>query len=434
MYAINANAQGNFYVNSATVRTTGTATITLNNTKLTNNGALDATTATVLMKGNATATNASINGTGTTNLNHLTIDKTANGVNLNQNINVKGNLTLTSGGMQLLAGNVDFGTTGSLQTETETNRVSGTGGYLQIVHTLNAPSSVNPANLGAALTTASNLGITTIRRKHAIITATGSSIARSFDITPTNNTALDATLRFYYLDAELNGNDENAMVTWRSVNGSTNWVARTVATRNTTQNWLETNAIAAFSSWTAATLGALPVKLLAFTGYAKDNENVLEWTTASEQNNKGFEILISGDGIDFKTIGFVNGAGTTNSEQYYTFTHNFSKQATNQVNNNQSLVYYKLKQIDFDSHFEYSNAIVIKANTTTDIVKCYPNPTNTVIYINATNYTQAVRITDEMGRIVQTHTATPNTIDLSDFAAGMYIVRIGNNHFKIVKQ
>ncbi|MBL7977245.1 MAG: hypothetical protein JNN12_02810 [Bacteroidetes Order II. Incertae sedis bacterium] len=94
----------------------------------------------MVFKGNGTNAQNGINGTGTTAFRNLTIDKTANGVQLSQNISVSGNLTLITGGLDLAAGNVDFGTTGSLQSETETNRISGTGGYLRRVATLNAPN------------------------------------------------------------------------------------------------------------------------------------------------------------------------------------------------------------------------------------------------------------------------------------------------------
>ena len=109
-----AQAQGDLYISSgATFFTSGSSVVALHNAKLTNNGTLNANNGTVVFRGNASNANASINGTGSSSFKNLTINKTANGVRLNQNILVSGDLTLTAGGMELSAGNVNFGTTGS---------------------------------------------------------------------------------------------------------------------------------------------------------------------------------------------------------------------------------------------------------------------------------------------------------------------------------
>jgi hypothetical protein len=430
-----AIAQGNLYLPLGTsLHTVGSATITLANAKLTNNGTVNATAATLRMTGNAANADAAIGGTGNTALGHLTIDKTANSAQVNQNISVAGNLTLASGGVELAAGNIDFGAMGSLQAETETNRVYGTGGYLQATQTLNAPSGANPANLGAMLTSAQNFGSTVIKRNHIAITQTATGIARDYEIHPTNNTGLNATLRFHYFDAELNGNDESTMVLWRSVNGSTNWIAQTVATRNTSQNWIETSDINAFSSWTAANGGALPVKLLAFTGFRKGNKNVLNWVTATEQNNKGFEVETSANGSDFKNIGWVAGAGNSNVLQTYTFTDHFANQSTTQ-NSQPPISYYRLKQFDFDGHFEYSNTIFIK-NTDIETLVIYPNPTNDIVTISVETYDRELptELRDIHGKLIYSYKSVPYQIDLSTLPAAVYLLQIGGNVRKVVKE
>ncbi len=193
-----AQAQGELYIGSgAALYTTGSSTVTLQNAKLTNNGSLTANDGAVVLKGNGTNAQSSINGAGTTAFKNLTADKTVNGAQLNQNISVGGNLMLTSGGLVMAGGNVDFGITGSLQSETATNNVSGIG-YLRRVALLNAPSSTNPGNLGAVLTSAQNLGSTEIRRAHNLVSA--SSLARSYEISPT--TAAMSSVTLYFTQAE----------------------------------------------------------------------------------------------------------------------------------------------------------------------------------------------------------------------------------------
>ena len=423
------HAQGDLYISSgATLYTNGSSIVTLQNTKLTNDGgSFTANDGTVVFKGSGTNAQSSINGTGTTALKNVTIDKTANGVQLNQNISVSGNLTLTSGGLDL-AGNVDFGTTGSLQAETEANRVSGTGGYLRRIATLTAPSSVNAGNLGAMLTSTQDFGSTEIRRKHDIVTATGSGIVRSYEIHPTNNTGLNATLRFHYFDAELNGNDENTMVLWRSVSGAGNWIAQTTANRDATANWVEVSGINAFSSWTSANPGALPIKLLSFTGEKGKGTHRLDWTTATEQNSSHFNIEYSVNGYDFTDIGRVEATGNSNSVKSYTFDYTKYNSGAN---------YYRLKMTDKDGTYEYSNIINIKEDGKKNTVYAYPNPSETGIFIlqgKVFNNTNAA-VTNVLGQQINA-TIINNQLDLSAMPSGVYFVRIDgeNNTIRVVKE
>lgn len=91
-----------------------------------------------------------------------------------------------------------------------------------------------------------------------------------------------------------------------------------------------------------ATTG-LPVELSIFFG----EENCLLWTTQSERQNKGWEIETSIDAKNWKIIGFVNGSNNSTTKIDYTFElKQFGK------------FYYKMKQIDFDGHYEYSNIIL----------------------------------------------------------------------------
>jgi hypothetical protein len=255
----NVLAQGALTLPSgASITTVGTSTITLNNAKLNNGGTFTDAAGTLLYTGDATASNSTIEGAGTTNLNHVTINKSSNNVQLNKNIAVKGNLTLSAGGIVLNNGTIDLGTTGKLQNENETNHISGTGGTIQAKADLNAPTAANPGSLGAVITSTSNLGNTTIVRSHAGQTAEGSSILRNYTITPTNNTGLDATLVFNYLDAELNSNVETNFVLWQSTDNGNTWTA-TTSTLDATNNTITLTGIDSFGNYTADTPSTLDV-------------------------------------------------------------------------------------------------------------------------------------------------------------------------------
>jgi Secretion system C-terminal sorting domain len=419
-------AQTELYINNATHIVLTDGTLTLNNTKLTNNGTVSATNSTVILSGNGN--NSTIGGSGITSFNNLTIDKTSNNAQLNQTIDVSGNLSLTSGSLELVAGSINFGTTGSLQNETAANRVYGTGGELIANATLNAPNSTNLANLGAEITSTENLGNTIIKRGHTSASGTGgSSLLRYYDITPTNNTALNATLKFSYFDTELNGNTEAGLQFWRSTDAGTTWMPNTtVPISNTLANWTEISGISAFSRWTLANIGALPVKLLAFIGRNIGTKNILTWQTATEQNNKGFFVQRSIDGLVWEDLGFVAGANNSLIIQNYTFTD-----ATFTATNN----FYRLLQIDFDEQTSYSTVIRLKSTTQTTTI--YPNPNPTGVFNidnNGLNGQNAI-ITNILGQKLNILIEN-NQIDLSEQPAGTYFLQISgvDTTFKLIKE
>jgi len=119
----------------------------------------------------------------------------------------------------------------------------------------------------------------------------------------------------------------------------------------------------------------IPVELSAFTVNAVSTNNMnIEWSTASETNNYGFEIERSSDGITFNKIGFVEGNGTT------TKMHNYSYADENL---NSGDYYYRLKQIDFDGSYKYSEVIKAEIQTPDEygLEQNYPNPFNPVTTI-----------------------------------------------------
>ncbi|MEM8486787.1 MAG: T9SS type A sorting domain-containing protein [Bacteroidota bacterium] len=142
----------------------------------------------------------------------------------------------------------------------------------------------------------------------------------------------------------------------------------------------------------------LPVELTHFEGLVNDQDVTLTWTTASEQNNAGFDIEFANDGA-FTKIGFVPGAGTTTETQQYRFTHN-----TKGLNGH--MLQYRLKQIDFDGAFEYSDAISLQrplAHTPT-LHKAYPNPFNpstTLSFSLPVPGTVQLTVYDMNGRVIK---------------------------------
>ena len=114
-------------------------------------------------------------------------------------------------------------------------------------------------------------------------------------------------------------------------------------------------------------LASVPVELVSFTGFWENNSVALNWQTASESNNYGFEIERSSDSELFEKVGFVKGSGTIATQKTYQF-------VDNSVENGH--YYYRLKQIDIDGSFSISEIIKIELGlpNTFSLEQNYPNP------------------------------------------------------------
>jgi len=156
---------------------------------------------------------------------------------------------------------------------------------------------------------------------------------------------------------------------------------------------------------TVATLADLtqivPVELLAFTASVNNSNVQLLWSTASELNNMGFEIERSIDGQDnFVTVGFVEGKGSSTEINYYSFTDHPQVNGVNQL-------YYRLKQVDFDGTFSYSDVVNVSYDVPAEFVlsQNFPNPFNPSTRINyfvPQESFVSIKVYDFLGREVLT--------------------------------
>jgi hypothetical protein len=114
----------------------------------------------------------------------------------------------------------------------------------------------------------------------------------------------------------------------------------------------------------------VPVELTSFTANVNNlGQVVLNWETATEINNQGFEIERRTETSEFRTIGFVEGYGTTTEPRSYIYT---DVTAENGIN------FYRLKQVDFNGIYEYSDEVEVEVNgpLTFNLAQNYPNPFN----------------------------------------------------------
>ncbi|MDP1678067.1 MAG: T9SS type A sorting domain-containing protein [Bacteroidota bacterium] len=195
------------------------------------------------------------------------------------------------------------------------------------------------------------------------------------------------------------------------------------------------------------TFGTLPVELTSFTATAKNNLVELKWNTATEINNFGFEIEKSriqntevssqNTAKAWQKIGFVEGNGTTNSPKAYSFVDQSAQGKTA----------YRLKQIDRDGKFEYSQEIEVVISQIPQmfsLMQNYPNPFNPVTMINyqlPINSLATLKVYDALGREAATlvnETKEAGTysakFDGSKLSSGIYFYTLQAGNFIATKK
>lgn len=182
---------------------------------------------------------------------------------------------------------------------------------------------------------------------------------------------------------------------------------------------------------------ALPVELTSFTSSVNGSTVSLNWVTATELNNQGFEVERKAANGEFMTVGFVNGKGTTSEVSEYNFVDQVAEAGS---------YTYRLRQIDFDGSFEYSNEINVDVTTATSFAlgQNYPNPFNpsTSISFSLAKESQVnLSVYNLLGEKVATlvnnvFAAGSHTVDFNaaNLTSGMYLYKIEAGEFVSVKK
>jgi len=186
---------------------------------------------------------------------------------------------------------------------------------------------------------------------------------------------------------------------------------------------------------------ALPVELSTFTALSVNSGVELKWSTATEVNNYGFEVERKSNST-WEDIAFISGYGNSNSPKQYSYTDNNL--------NGGSSFQYRLKQIDNDGQFEYSNIIEVTAVPSKfELSQNYPNPFNpstTIKYYTPKNSFVTLKIYDMLGREIATlvneqitpgyHEVNWNGHDSKGEAvsSGVYIYRLTAGNFTQTKK
>ena len=167
----------------------------------------------------------------------------------------------------------------------------------------------------------------------------------------------------------------------------------------------------------------LPVEFLNFDARQNDNTVILHWATATEVNNKGFEVERSRDGRQWEKLGFINGFGTSSDTHNYKYIDKTPLSGTN---------YYRLRQVDFDGNFDYSEVKSVRLNSNKPSVQLYPNPANHFVKISGLPVeTSSIQITNQFGQVMFSKIISYEvTLNIEDWTSGVYVVYFNNNHEK----
>lgn len=178
--------------------------------------------------------------------------------------------------------------------------------------------------------------------------------------------------------------------------------------------------------WDAA--APLPVELTDFSGRIRDESVQLNWQTASETNNKGFDVERSADGWDWTRLGFVPALGEGNGLANYNFTDAYPLTGQN---------YYRLKQWDHGGQYEYSTVIGLNiTGTEKQTGPFYPNPAHaglvTLDYFAEKEGELTVTVFDASGRLIirQNQSLDENhnllQFDFSELTTGTYSILLND--------
>ena len=446
LISLNAIGQNTFVINnSTTVKVTNSSNIHLKNTKLENNGTFDSGNGTVVIEGDAASSSSTIGGANQTNFYNLTVNKSTNNAQLSQNISVNNQMTLTSGKLIISNHDLTMGNSASFSNINKDRYIQTDGtGFLirQVGNTWVAfpvgNSTFNPARLKND-GTVDNFKIR-VRDNFLQDGTSGSPITtnvipRTWLIEEETIGGSDVSMRLIWRPLHHNNNGFNTNASEITHYTGGNWQDQ-AAGASTADNsyssdhrYREATNITSFSPFGVKSGASLPVELLYFYG-EREGENVrLDWQTATELNNSHFDVEWSTDGINFEKIGQVAGAGTTNDVQFYDFLH---------INPSNGQNYYRLKQVDFDGKFEYTNIINIRfEQSNSPIVKIYPNPASYYLNIESENTVgEMLQVFSVNGQLIlEANQSSPMmNLSIANFPSGTYFVKIGDQVKRLVIQ
>jgi hypothetical protein len=178
--------------------------------------------------------------------------------------------------------------------------------------------------------------------------------------------------------------------------------------------------------------GGLPVELLQFKATSTADGVSLEWSTATELDNDHFEVLRSEDLVNWWVVAIQPGHGTTSQVHHYYANDPFAPQ---------KVLYYRLKQVDYDGTETLSKIVVVDRLGNTQKFEIFPNPAVNQIQLKFQSAASHVEVLDMHGHLIRNEKVAYNTFDMNiniqGLEKGIYLVRVNyldgaNEQIKLV--
>jgi hypothetical protein len=279
-----------------------------------------------------------------------------------------------------------------------------------------------------------------------VFTPTSSTITANQTVTYTISNAVSGT---FYGIANSSTGESLANGVWAVANGTLNITTKSFPAAGTYNIVIKATSLTGLdvcsSLPAAASLivsGSLPVHLINFNGDWRNDNAVLNWSTANENNSLVFQLEKSKNGNAYTAVARIAAAGNSQVQQDYSYTDSGPFSENN---------YYRLKMVDRDGYFKYSQVINLqKKEKGITFYTVWPNPFSSLITVNVSSGSPAsllIRLTDLAGRQIKTRVQLVNRgnsqvvlQNLEQLVSGIYILEITNqnsgNHlvYKIFKE
>ncbi len=363
-------------------------------------------------------------------LNNLTINS-SNGVALSAPLTCNGVLALTNGILNSTSTNLlTLETSGSVSGSSNSSFVLGPMAKI----TTSTTAFTFPIGKGSLLRT---LSITPSNTNVTTFTAEYFNAAYSNITTFTSPITRVSSLDYFVLSRSTSGSPSDAIIalSWGSNSGVNTanvnelsiarfdggtWVnVSATGSGNSSAGVITANAsISTFGTFVLANASTnnnpLPVSLIYFKASAINGGILLEWASASEVNCEGFEMQKSEHGSQFNSIAFVRSkaiGGSNNQILYYDYYDHMPLRR---------ISYFRLKQVDFDGKFDYSNVQQVE---TSNIIEW--RIIGNILYFDNKERANVIKIIDILGQIlIQKEIGEPNEIDISELTQGVHYFQI----------
>lgn len=412
----------------------------LNNMGLHVDGTFSPGGGTVVFTGNASTANTVIKGSGSTSFYNLVLNKTANGIQLERNIAISNILNLTNGDSLFLnTYSIDLGSGGQVTGEVTGRSITGySGGYVYASRIMNSPFQENPGNLGLVITTSANLGMTTVRRGHQRQSdGLDIGVSRYYDVVPTNNSGLNATLTLNYLDNELAGVSEGSLTLFMSPDEGANWYLMDYSDRNSTLNYVQQTGVNQMNRFTLGSSDdPLPVHFVYIKASNQEGKSLIQWKVTNQDVKDIYLVERSVDGLHFLPQAQIYATRVFDKEQEYSWVDELPGYGSN---------FYRIRQLEPDGSFTLSAVCHIRhTSALLEGVAVYPNPVMNMTQIQIKSVSERwedIFLVDLHGRRLEYKRVLLkpglNSIawDLSQYRTGLYVfqLRSGGQTNRIIK-